>query len=99
LTTVSFSLSPVYNNPPPGQSATIIGYSVTNIVEVTLTDLAQVGKVIDTAVQSGANRVQGISFGLQDRNPQVAQALKAAAARARVQADAIASGLNIHTGA
>jgi uncharacterized protein YggE len=99
IKTISYSLSPVYNNPPAGQSATIIGYMVTNIVEVTLTDLAQVGKVIDTATQSGANRVQGVSFGLQDRNPATAQALKTAAARAKGQVDAIASGLNLHTGA
>jgi uncharacterized protein YggE len=43
--------------------------------------------------------VQGISFDLQDRNPVIAQALKSAAGRARAQADAIASGLNVHTGA
>ena len=96
--TVSYYLSPVYNNPPPGQNASIIGYMVTNTVEVTLTDLSQVGKVIDTAIQSGANRVQGVSFDLQDRNPVVAQALKTAAGRARSQADAIAAGLNVHTG-
>ena len=99
IKTVSYYLSSVYNNPPPGQSATIIGYMVTNTVEVTLTDLSQVGKVIDAAIQSGANRVQGISFDLQDRNPVIAQALKSAAGRARAQADAIASGLNVHTGA
>ena len=99
IKTISYSVSPVYNNPPQGQSATIIGYVVTNIVEVTLTDLTQVGKVIDTAIQAGANRVQGISFGLQDRTAPVAQALKLAASRARSQADAIASGLNVHTGA
>jgi uncharacterized protein len=99
IKTISYYLSPVYNNPPPGQSATIIGYMVTNIVEVTLTDLAQVGKAIDTAIQNGANRVQGVSFDLQDRTPIVAQALKTAAARAKSQADAIASGLNVHTGA
>jgi uncharacterized protein YggE len=98
IKTISYSVSPVYNNPPPGQSAMIIGYMVTNIVEATLTDLTQVGKVIDTAIQSGANRVQGISFGLQDRTAPVAQALKLAASRARSQADAIASGLNLHTG-
>jgi len=99
IKTVSYYLSPVYNNPPPGQSATIIGYMVTNTVEVTLTDLSQVGKLIDTAIQSGATRVQGISFDLQDRNQVIAQALKSAASRARAQADAIASGLNVHTGA
>jgi uncharacterized protein YggE len=36
---------------------------------------------------------------LQDRNPATAQALKTAAARAKGQVDAIASGLNLHTGA
>ena len=99
IKTVNYSLSPVYNNPPAGQAATIIGYSVTNIVQVTLMDLTQVGTTIDTAIQSGANRVQGVSFGLQDRTPLVAQALKTAAGRARAEADAIASGLNVHTGA
>ena len=99
IKTISYSVSPVYNNPPPGQSATIIAYLVTNIVEVTLTDLTQVGKVIDTAIQNGANRVQGVSFGLQDRTASVSQALKTAASLARAQADAIASGLNVHTGA
>ena len=98
IKTISYTVSPVYNNPPAGQSATIIAYLVTNIVEVTLSDLTQVGKVIDTSIQSGANRVQGISFGLQDRTASVAQALKLAASRARSQADAIASGLGVHTG-
>lgn len=99
IKTVNYSLSPVYNNPPPGQNAMIIGYSVTNTVEITLTDLTKIGATIDTAIQSGANRVQGISFGLQDRNPPTAQALKAAAVSAMMQAGAIAAGLNVHTGA
>jgi|SRR5579871_386194 len=99
IKTVNYSLSPVYNNPPPGQSATIVGYTVSNTVEVALTDLTQIGKVIDTAISNGANRVQGVSFDLQDRNPPTAQALKMAAASARAQAEAIASGLNLHTGA
>jgi uncharacterized protein len=98
IKTISYSVSPVYNNPPPGQNATIIGYVVTNIVEVTLTDLTLVGKVIDTAIQSGANLVQGVSFSLQDNSAPVAQALKMAASSALSQAAAIASGLNLHTG-
>src|ERR1035437_3154163 len=99
IKTINYSLSPVYNNPPPGQNASIIGYSVSNTVEITLADLSKIGRTIDTAIQSGANRVQGISFDLQDRNPPTAQALKTAAINARAQADAIAAGLNVHTGA
>jgi hypothetical protein len=96
IKTISYSVSPVYNN--QGQNSTIVGYVVTNIVEVTLTDLTLVGKVIDTAIQSGANRVQGVSFGVRDNTTAVAQALKTAAASALSQAAAIASGLNVHTG-
>jgi len=99
IRTVAYSLSPVYNNPPAGQNATIVGYTVNNTVEVTLSDLSKIGQSVDTAIQSGANRVQGISFDLQDRNPPTAQALKAAAVSAMSQAAAIAGGLNVHTGA
>lgn len=99
IKTISYSLSPVYNNPPAGQNASIVAYMVTNIVEVTLTNLTQTGSVIDTAVQAGANRVQGVTFDLQNRDPITAQALKTAAASALSQAQAIATGLNLHTGA
>ena len=99
IKTIAYSLSPVYNSPPSGQSPAIIGYMVTNTVEVTLFDLTQIGKVIETAIPSGATRVQDISFDLQDRNPVIAQALKTAATTARGKADAIAVGLRVQTGA
>jgi uncharacterized protein YggE len=99
IKTISYSLSPVYNNPLPGQNSTIVGYMVTNIVQASLKDLTQIGKAIDTAIQSGANNVQGVSFSLQDQSPVQAQALKMAAATALTQAGAIAAGLNVHTGA
>lgn len=99
IKTVNYSLSPVYNNPGPGQNAMIIGYAVNNTVQVKLTDLSKIGQTVDTAIQSGANRVQGISFDLQDRNPPTAQVLKAAAVSATSQAAAIAAGLNVHVGA
>jgi len=99
IKTVNYSLSPVYSSPQPGQQATIIGYAVNNTVEATLTDLSKIGQTVDTAIQNGANSVQGISFDLQDRNPPTAQALKTAAASALSQAAAIAAGLNVHTGA
>jgi hypothetical protein len=65
---------------------------------VTLTDLSLIGKVIDTGIQAGANRVQGLSFGLLDDQPSRAQALKMATAQAKANADAMASGIGQHTG-
>jgi uncharacterized protein YggE len=99
IKTVSYSLDPVYNNTVTvQQTPTIIGYMATNVVEATITDLTLIGPVIDAAIAAGANRVQGISFGLQNPDPVQAQALKTAATSALAQAAAIASGLNVHLG-
>jgi hypothetical protein len=76
IKTINYSLSPVYNNPPSGQNPTIIGYSVSNTVEITLTDLSKIGRTIDTAIQSGANRVQGTPVRPAGPQPPTAQALR-----------------------
>jgi uncharacterized protein YggE len=99
IKTISYTVSPVYSASSGGQNPTIVGYMVTNIVQVKLTDLTLIGKTIDTGIQSGANRVQGVTFGLQDSTAPTAQALKTAASAARAEANAIASGLNVTTGA
>ena len=76
-----------------GQTPTIIGYTTTNMVRVTTTDLSILGKLIDAANQAGANSVGGLSFGLQDPEPKVQQALTSATKQAMSHAGAIASGL------
>jgi uncharacterized protein len=98
IKTISYSLSAIYNNPPQGQTAVVVGYVATNIVDATMTDLTLVGKVIDAGIGAGANRVQGITFGLQNPDPVQQQALKAAAAAALTQAKTIASGLGVNVG-
>lgn len=60
--TISYTLTPVYTY-PQGQPAILTGYTATNIVEATTNDLSLIGKAIDTAIQSGANRVQSLTFG------------------------------------
>jgi hypothetical protein len=97
IQTLSYSLNPNYNfpqNSPP----VLTGYTASNTVQVTVTDLSIIGKVIDTGVQGGATRVQGLQFGLQDDQPSRQQALKMATAQAKAHADAMASGLGLHTG-
>jgi uncharacterized protein YggE len=94
LKTLSYSLYANYNN-----QSVLIGYTATNTVEVTLADLSLIGKVIDTGIQAGANRVQGLQFGLKDDLPVRLQALKAATAEAKAHADSMASGLGLKTGA
>jgi uncharacterized protein YggE len=95
IKTINYSLNPVYS---PGSNAAIIGYSASNTVEATLTDLTLIGKIIDVSIAAGANNVSGISFGLQNPAPVQAQALQQAATAAVAQAKAIASGLGVQTG-
>ena len=95
LKTSSYSLRPNYQYPKPGAPPTITGYTATNIVEVVLSDVSLAARVIDSVVQSGANQVQKVQFGL--KNPQAArsQALREAGAQAKANAEAIAAGLGV----
>lgn len=95
IKTISYSLSPNYRYPKEGGQPTITGYTASNIVEVKTSDLAQVGRVIDVATQSGANTVQSLRFTLKDEQRVRAQALGEAAIRARGKADALASALGL----
>jgi uncharacterized protein len=99
IRTLSYSLSPNYNSPRDGSQPVIVGYTASNVVEATSGDLSIIGKLIDTGIQAGANRIQGLSFGLKNDQPARQQALKLAAAQARARADAMASGLGAKTGA
>lgn len=95
IKTTSYTLNPNYRYPKEGGEPTVTGYTATNIVRVTLDDLTQVGKVIDAATQTGANRVQNLRFTLKDERTVQAQALRDAAMKARSKAEALASALGL----
>jgi len=97
IQTISYSVSPRYST-TQGQTSVIIGYTVSNTVEVTTTDLSIIGRLIDTANQAGANSVGNLSFSLQNPEPVMEQALGLAAKQAQAHANAIAAGLGAKTG-
>jgi len=66
IATSTLALAPQYAY-PQGQAAQLTGYQATNRVTVTLSDLTQVGPVVDVAVGAGANEAGQISFGLKSR--------------------------------
>jgi uncharacterized protein len=68
------------------------GYVARNLIEVRLDDIARVGEVIDLAVTTGANSVQGVRFDLKNREALEREALKRATADARMRAEAAAAG-------
>jgi uncharacterized protein YggE len=97
--TSNYSLTPNYRQPRDGAQPVLTGYTASNTVEATTSDLAMVGKLIDAASRAGANNIAGLRFTLKDEEPARAAALALAAKRARAHAEAIASGLGVRTGA
>ncbi|HEY1218714.1 MAG: SIMPL domain-containing protein [Bryobacteraceae bacterium] len=96
IQTTGYSLNPQYSN---SANPSIVGYTVSNSLQVTTTVLSLAGPLIDAANQAGANNISGLTFGLQNPDPTLEQALSAAAKQALAQAGAIASGLGGRAGA
>jgi len=96
VVTIAYSVSPRYNNASP---PAIVGYQASNTVQVTSYNLVTIGSLIDTATQAGGSNVSGISFGLQNPDPVLQQALGLAAKQAMAHAAAIAGGLGAKAGA
>jgi uncharacterized protein len=99
LKTLNYSLSPVYNYPRDNSAPTLSGFVASNTVEATSSNLDLPGRIIDTAIQAGANRVDSLRFTIKDEQPLRGQALRLAAQQARTHADAIATGLGVRLGA
>jgi uncharacterized protein YggE len=92
LKTQYVSLSPRYNERSQAQ-----GFTASNSVSATVTDIGRAGAVIDAAVAAGANQVYGPSLSRGDQTALYRQALKTAVdnARATAQALAAAAGLSL----
>ncbi|MGE7997796.1 SIMPL domain-containing protein [Lysinibacillus sp. NPDC093190] len=71
------------------------GYEVTNAITVKVTDTNQVGAVIDTAVQNGANRIPSIHFNIENTDAYYQQALSLALKNAQMKAKTIAETMHL----
>jgi len=95
IKTINYSLSPDYQYRPIGGKASVSSYTAMNVVRVTVDDLERVGYVIDTATQAGANHIESVRFTVRDPQALHSQAIREAALKARANADALASALNL----
>jgi len=72
------------------------GYFVTRSMSVTVHRLDTVGKVIDTAVASGVNNVQGVDYAIANTRAIFMRALGQAVSSARSEADVMAQAAGLH---
>jgi uncharacterized protein YggE len=94
--TYGYDLQPQYvypNQQNNNRTRVIDGYTALNNVRVTVPAPDAVGRVIDTAIGAGANRVSSLSFEASDTQAARQEALREAVRSARAQASAIAEAL------
>ena len=86
-----------YVAPAQPQTPRIIGYEARNNVQVRVRKLDEMGRIIDTLVQAGANQVDGPSFTLDEPKAALDKARTEAVREARSRAElyARAAGLRI----
>jgi len=101
IQTSNFNVSPEYppyvnNGPQPPRQ--IIGYTVTNTVNVTVDGIDKVGPALDVLVRAGANESSGISFGIADPKPLEEKARREAVAAAMAKARTLADAAGVRLG-
>jgi hypothetical protein len=89
--TAAASIEPQYETGDRGQIRAIAGYRLTKVVVVRLTDLARVEAFVSEALAAGANRLDGVSFGIANPAPLRAQARVLAVRDAVARASALAA--------
>jgi uncharacterized protein len=99
IATASFSVNPRYdygqNN---GQPPKLIGYDVANSVIVTVHKIDSIGVILDKAVSSGSNQINGISFSISKPEAAVNEARKLAVKDARQKAELYAAATSTTLG-
>jgi uncharacterized protein YggE len=113
IQTSAISLQPRYSDPerdaqvrarttgqpylPPTEPARIIGYEARNTVQVRVRRLPQMGKIIDTLIEAGANQVDGPSFTLDEPREALDEARREAitVGRKRAELYAQATGMRV----
>ena len=98
LETFGYALRPEYAARTNSRTREIVAYTALNHVRATISDVDGVGRLIDVAIASGANRVSSISFMASDTEEARSQALAEAVASASAQARVIAEALGHELG-
>ncbi|MBN2057632.1 MAG: SIMPL domain-containing protein [Candidatus Saganbacteria bacterium] len=73
----------------------LIGYTARNEIDVTVTELTELGKTIDTAISAGATNINHVTFGLKSDAPVKKAALQQAFTEAKGKAEIIAAAAGL----
>lgn len=97
--TVGVNLNAQYNyeGRRDGQPPRFIGYQASNSVQLRVKDIAKLGAILDSLVESGANQINGPTFTLENPDELLAQARLKTVAKAQASADGYARTAGFRT--
>lgn len=103
IKTINFNANPKYEynqvictsfNCPPSKQ-TLVGYEVTQSVQVKVREVADAGKVIDGVTSAGVSDVSSLSFTIDDQDDLIAEARGEAIKKAKAKAKVLAKDLDV----
>ena len=92
ISTGNYNFNPIYRHSDNGKRI-LDGYEASNSVTVIVDDLNLVGRIIDSALNHGANRIDSLNFGLRNKAAHQDEALRLAVLDAKRKAEIVASAL------
>ena len=100
MQTRALSLSPVWSErtASDGNRARITGFVASNTVMVRVRDLASLGRILDAVIEDGANDFNGLQFDVQNPEPLMDEARRAAVADAMARAALLAEAAGVTLG-
>lgn len=99
IQTSNFSVSPVYQRDPRNRNQNkIIGYRVSNQVQVRVRNLPKLGETLDAVIKAGSNQISGVTFGVSDPSGLLDQARSKAITEARSRAGVYAQAAGVKVG-
>lgn len=100
IQTQQFSIQPIWSNKSydSNGSSKITGFKASNMVMIRIRDLNRLGGLLDAVIADGANNFNGLQFSVQNPDPLMEQAQKAAVADALAQAALLTSAANVSLG-
>lgn len=98
ISTQNYTIYPETRNDKIDGTPRVVSYRVSNSILVELSNLSSVGRVIDSALASGANQVASVDFYESNARELYRKALAEAVTNARSEAEVIATAAGGHLG-
>jgi uncharacterized protein YggE len=98
IQTANFGVNVVRDYDRDGNPGPVVGYQVSNQVELTVREPDRLGAILDAVVAAGANNIYGIAFYVEDPSAAASQARAQAVRDARTKAEELATAAGVRLG-